>query len=185
MRHVLTMHQGIRMSFPWNVSHHFWGPLPKHAAGDVTIGFCEEASEMLRMCCLWYLNVWFASFKAVHFESFLPLSQMKALLLSLRLFKGKKKPLVKSIRNIVYALIKLLHVRRSANFTTMPQFYLVIRAGPPFPSLPVTSGGLLHTCWVLLHLLLWQRTLRESCVQGRAPPKRTLEIDWSSCTYSI
>lgn len=113
-------------------------------------------------------------FQAVHFESFLPLSQMKALLLSLRLFKGKKKPLIKSIRDIFYVLIKLLHVRRSANFTTMLQFYLVIRAGPPFPSLPVTSGGLLHTCWVLLHLRLWQRTHRESCVQGRAPPKRTL-----------
>lgn len=30
----------------------------------------------------------------------------------------------------------------------MLQFYSVIRAGPPFPSLLVTSGGLFHMCWV-------------------------------------
>lgn len=122
--------------------------MPKHAAGDVTIGFCEETSEMLRMCCLWNLNVWFASFRLFILNLFSRCHRWKPSSCAWDCLRGEKKPLIKSIRDIFYVLIKLLHVRRSANFTTMLQFYSVIRAGPPFPSLLVTSGGLFHMCWV-------------------------------------
>lgn len=124
------MHQGIRMSFPWNVLQHFGGPSAKHAAGDVTIRFCEETSATRRLCRLWNLNVWFASSRRLILNLFSRCHSWKPSYCVSDCLRKKEARRKEHPRHLL-CTNKTFKWERVCKFYHNDTFYLVIRAGPP------------------------------------------------------